>query len=110
MAKTYQIIMNYPAHTTYDSVLVEEKTVEKTIPFGLHESVYYAYKKRKKWVLLKNRIDSVWATNIVGVRLYNDWCVTEDNFDRLFREDDLEKAIDFCVKQSKRAKIKIYGE
>lgn len=51
MAKTYQIIMNYPAHTAYDGVTVEEKTVEKTIPFGLHESVYYAYKSRKKWVL-----------------------------------------------------------
>lgn len=110
MAKTYQIKMNYPAHTTWDGVLVEEKIVDKEIPFGLHEVVYYAYKKRKEWVLLKSRIDSVWATNIVGVRLYNDWCVTEDNFDRLFREDDLEKAIDFCVKQSKRAKIKIYGE
>lgn len=110
MAKTFQIKMIYPAHTTYDGVPVEEKIVEKEIPFGLHESVYYAYKKRKKWVLLKTRINSVWATNIVGVRLYNEWCITEDNFDRLFREDDLEKAIDFCVKQSKRAKIKIYGE
>ena len=29
MAKTYQIIMNYPAHTTYDGVPVEEKIVEK---------------------------------------------------------------------------------
>ena len=110
MAKTYQIIMNYPAHTTYDGVPVEEKTVEKTIPFGLHETVYYAYKKRKKWVLLKTDIRSVWATNIVGVQLSNEWYINEDRFDRLFREDEVEKAIDFCVKQSKRAKIKIYGE
>lgn len=110
MAIKYKIVMNYPARTTYDGVPIEEKIVEKEIPFDRHETVYYAYKKRKKWVLLKTRIDSVWATNIVGVRLYNNWCVTEDKFDRLFREDDLEKAIDFCVKQSKRAKIKIYRE
>lgn len=55
MAKTYQIIMNYPAHTTYDGVPVEEKTVEKTIPFGLHETVYYAYKKTKEMGSFKNR-------------------------------------------------------
>ena len=30
MAKTYQVIMNYPAHTTYDGVPVEEKIVKIT--------------------------------------------------------------------------------
>lgn len=109
MAKTYQIKMNYPAHTTWDGVPVEEEVVEKEIPFGSSEVVYYAYKKRNRWVLRRSAILSIWATNIVGVTLDNGWHIREDNFDRLYREEDLEKALDFCTKQSERAKVKIYN-
>jgi hypothetical protein len=110
MAKTYQIKMNYPAHTTWDGVPVEEKIVEKEIPFGLYEIVYYAYKKRNRWVLRKSEIRGIWATNIVGVRLDNEWCINEDEFDRLYKKEDLKKALDFCTKQSERAKVKIYNK
>lgn len=110
MGKTYQIKMNYPAYTARDGEPVEEKTVEKEIPFGLHEIVYYAYKKRNRWVLRKSEIRSVWATNIVGVTLDNEWCICEDEFDRLYRKEELKKALDFCIKQSERAKVKIYNK
>ena len=84
--------------------------IDTEVPFHPYQPVYYAYKKRKKWVLRKGIITGIWATNIVGVTLDNGWHIAEDEFKRLFKYDDLDKAKDFCVKQSLREKVKVYGE
>ena len=84
--------------------------IDRYVPYFPHQIVYYAYKERKKWVIRKSTIVGIWATNIVGVLLDNGWHIDEDRFERLFKYEELDKAKDFCVKQSMREKVKVYGE
>ena len=52
-------------------------------------------------------IAGIWATNIVGVILDNGWHVVESSFyNRIFR--DKNEAIDWCIKQNQRSKVKVY--
>ena len=81
---------------------------EFEIPYKLGEDVWYCYKRWKKWVVRESSIGSVWASNISGVRLLNGWCVSSYDYYRLFK--DKNSAIDWCVKQNQRSKVKVYGE
>ena len=82
------------------------KHEEFEIPFGYFEKVWYCYKKRNKYVVLESRIKGVWATNIVGVMLDNNWNIDESEFDRIFK--DKNDAIDWCLKQNQRGTVKVY--
>lgn len=93
------------------AITVESETGIKThnIPFEMDERVYYACKKKNKWVVYETRVRSIWATNIVGVVLDIGtwgWHITEDAFGRIFENED--DAIDYCVQENKRNKIKVY--
>ena len=59
----------------------------------------------KKYVVRESRIRGIWATNIVGITLDNNWKIPCDEFDRLF--DDKNKAIDWCLKQNQRNTVKV---
>ena len=48
---------------------------------------------------------SIWASNVVGVELDNGERICDHSFDRLFV--DREAAIDFCLRQNEKAKVKI---
>lgn len=79
---------------------------EIDIPYDWHETVWYCCKERKRYVVKKRLIVGVWATNIVGVILSGNEHIDEDSYDRLFR--DKNDAIDWCIKQNQRSKVKIY--
>lgn len=101
----WTVTMHYPECTDYDGYVHEEKTTTVKIPFTARQTVYYAYKHRKKWMLRKSMIVSIWATNMVGVELDNGEKIGDSYFDRLFT--DREAAIDFCLRQNEKAKVKI---
>lgn len=101
----WTIIMDIPEHDTkFGHYEAEQKVFE--IPYEPHETVWYCYKKGKKYVVRESMVFEVWATNMVGVRLDNNWCVSECEFDRLFKTKD--EAIDFCLKANERSKVKVY--
>ena len=104
---TYKIIFDTKK---YDDMFGHHEATheEFDIPYKLWEKVWYCYKKRKKYVVQESSIAGVWATNIVGVTLNNNWHVDEDNFDRLFK--DKNEAIDWCLKQNQRGTVKVYKE
>ena len=79
---------------------------EFDIPYQYWEKVWYCYKKGKKYVVCETRIKGIWATNMVGVMLSNDWYIAEDDFYRLFK--DKNEAIDWCLKQNQRGAVKVY--
>lgn len=83
----------------------EAKTREFDIPFEYDERVWYCYKKRKKYVIRESDITGIWATNTYGVVLNHRWHIEKDEFDRIFR--DKNEAIDWCLKQNQRSKVKI---
>ena len=83
----------------FDSSVQEERV----IPF---ENVWYCYKKGRKYVVRESEIRGIWATNIVGIILDNNWHISENEFNRLFK--DKNKAIDWCVKQNQRGTVKVY--
>ena len=101
----WTVTMHIPEHTDYDGHVYEEKTTTVKIPFACRQTVYYAYKRRKKWMLRKSEVIAIWATNMVGVELDNGEKIGDSSFDRLFT--DKESAIDFCLRQNEKAKVKI---
>lgn len=103
---TYKVIFDTKEHTDYDGFVHEATHKEFDIPYEYWEEVWYCYKKRKKYVVRESRIYGIWATNMVGVTLDNDCCVTEDEFYRLFK--DKNEAIDWCLKQNQRGTVKVY--
>ena len=94
---TYKIIFDTKEHT---------KHKEFDIPFEFHENVWYCHKRFGKYVVRESEIRGIWATNIVGVILDNNWHIWEDEFNRLFTNKN--EAIDWCVKQNQRATVKVY--
>ena len=110
----WTVISNYEERTDYDGFVYKAKTETFECPFEYMQDVYYVYKKdrlfrKPKWVVLKTRIRSVWATNCFGVSLeYDNRCITENEFDRLFT--DRESAIEFCLKKNNHSKVKIYND
>ena len=103
---TYKIILDTKERTSYDGIVHKATHKEFDIPYESGEEVWYCYKKRKKYVVCKSQIYGIWATNIVGVILDNDWHITEDEFYRLFK--DKNDAIDWCLKQNQRSTVKVY--
>lgn len=100
-------------HKAYDGFPIERQERETEIPFACGDTVYYAHRKdwskaNSPFVVTKSSVTGVWATNIVGVILNGNEHVTEDEFKYLFIDRDA--AIDFCLKQNERRKVKIYGE
>ena len=100
-----------PEHTTCDGILVERQEKEYEIPFKYFEDVYYVH--RKKWwkhnspfVITKSKVNSVWATNMVGITLTDNTHIAEDDFDLVFV--DKETAIECCIKKNEHRKVKIY--
>lgn len=104
---TYKIVF---VRKAVDALFAEHETYsqEFEIPYNFFEDVWYCYKKRKRYVVQKSRVQGVWATNCVGVILENDWHIDESRFDRLFK--DKNEAIDWCLKQNQRRTVKVYGE
>lgn len=78
---------------------------EFDIPYHRNKRVWYCYKKRRKYIVRESEIIGVWATNICGVILDNNWHISDYDFDRLFQDKD--EAIDWCIKQNQRDKVKI---
>ena len=89
---------------TFISTEGENKEVD--IPYKYHEDIWYCCKKRKKYVVKRRCIVGVWATNIVGVILNGNEHIDEEDYDKLFRNK--EDAIDWCIKQNQRIKVKVY--
>jgi len=79
---------------------------EVEIPYNQWEDVWYCRKKFRRYIVEKVKIAGVWATNIVGVSLSNNHHVPQDKFDRLFRNKN--DAIDWCIKQNQKSKVKVY--
>lgn len=109
----WTIKLTIPEHRAYDGVLVEHYEEEHCIPFSCGDTVYYAH--RKKWwkagspfVITKSCVTGVWATNTVGVILNGNTHVEKDEFKCIFT--DIDAAIDFCLDQNARRKVKIYGD
>lgn len=109
----WAIGMHTKAYTTHDGVAHEAKTQIFKCPFEFRQIVYYVYKQERafrkpRWVVRKDRVGSVWATNIFGVRLDSGDCVTEEMFDRLFTNKT--EAIEFCLKKNQQVNVKVYNE
>lgn len=102
---TYKIIFD---KSEYDDIFGHHEAIHKefNIPYKYREKVWYCYKKRKKYVVKESTIAGIWATNIIGVTLDNNWHIAEDSFYRLFKNKN--EAIDWCLKQNQRGKVKIY--
>ena len=109
----WTVTMNSKEYTDYDGFVYEAKTKTFECPFEYRQDVYYVYPKERlfrkaKWVILKTKISSVWATNCFGVCLeYDNNHIPEDWFHRLFT--DKEAAIEFCLKKNEHSKVKIYN-
>lgn len=104
---TYKVIFDTKEYTD-EFGHHEARHKEIGIPYEFHEKVWYCYKKRKKYVVRKSTITGIWATNIVGVTLDNNWHIDENVFYRIFK--DKNEAIDWCLKQNQRGTVKVYGE
>ena len=109
----WTIRMHWTEREDYEGAIIQERNEEYTIPFECHQEIYYAHKKKwwkmkSPWVVTKTYIAGVWATYTYGVALSNGEQVHEGNFDRLFKSRN--EAIDFCLKNNERNKVKIYGE
>ena len=85
------------------NTLKEHETIN--IPYGFDCAIWYCYKRFKKYVVRESIVRGIWATNIVGITLDNNWKIPCDEFDRLF--DDKNKAIDWCLKQNQRNTVKV---
>lgn len=94
---TYKIIFDTKERTEHK---------EFDIPFEFHENVWYCYKRFRKYVVRESEIRGIWATNIVGITLDNNWHISEDEFNRLFTNKNA--AIDWCLKQNQRGTVKVY--
>lgn len=107
----WTVTMHTKEYTDYAGVVHEAATKTFECPFEYRQEVYYAYPqyrtfRKTRWVVLKTKISSVWATNIFGVRLDSGEWVDEDWFYRIFTNK--EDAIEFCLKKNNQAKVKVY--
>lgn len=101
---TYKIVFNREEYV--DGWGYHEPYHEEfDIPYHRNKRVWYCYKKRRKYIVRESEIIGVWATNICGVILDNNWHISYYDFDRLFQDKD--EAIDWCIKQNQRDKVKI---
>lgn len=100
--------------TTYAGVSDGEESIDTfECPFRYFQTVYYVYPQHRlfrkdRWVISRNRVTEVWATNIFGVCLDDGNHIHEGLFDRLFI--DKEAAIEFCLKKNQQSKVKIYND
>jgi hypothetical protein len=102
-----------PEHTTYDGMPVSRQEKEYEIPFKSREDVWRVHRKKwwkrkSPWVITKNVVTGMWATNTVGIILDDNSHISEDEFDRIFT--DRTEAIEYCLKKNEYRKVKIYGE
>lgn len=109
----WTVKLTIPEHRAYDGMPIERQEEEYEIPFSCGDTVYYVHRKdwqrvRSPFVITKSCITGIWATNAVGVILSGNTYVTQDEFERIFTDRDA--AIDFCLEQNTRRKVKIYGE
>lgn len=103
---TYKIVMQ---QEEYDDFFghYEAWSKEFDIPYKLRERVQHCRKKSNKYAVFESYVRGVWATNTVGVILDDDYHVEQDSFYKLFKDKD--EAIDWCLKQNQRGKVKIYN-
>ena len=102
----WAVTIHTPKRNTWDGVVYEDTTEHHFIPYTCRQDVYYAFKKRKKWVLKKRRVTGMWATNTYGVTVDDGDHIPVDLFCRLFI--DKNEAIEFCLKKNEHQKVKIY--
>jgi hypothetical protein len=102
----WAVTIHTPKVTDYDGMVYEDTTKHYFIPYNSRQDVYYAFKKRKKWVLKKRYVTGMWATNTYGVTLNDGDHIPADLFYRLFI--DKNEAIEFCLKKNEQSKVKIY--
>lgn len=103
---TYKVILESKERTSYDGVVYKAEHKEFDIPYEFYEEVWYCYKKRKRYVVRRSKISGIWATNIVGVTLDNNWHISKNEFYRLFKNRD--DAVDWCLQQNQRCTVKVY--
>lgn len=97
--------MSYTVTVKSNNSDYQETKVLDYAPFNI---VYYVFKKRNQWVIRKSQINSFWFTNIFGYNFDNGWCVTEKEFNKLFKNK--EDAISKCIELNKRDLVKIYNK
>lgn len=53
-------------------------------------------------------VSSIWFTNIWGWKMENGWCfMGEDYGKKVFKHDELQKAIEICEKKNRMRKVKV---
>lgn len=53
-------------------------------------------------------VESIWFTNIWGWKMTNGWCfMAEDYGKKVFKHDELQKAIEICEKKNRMRKVKV---
>ena len=53
-------------------------------------------------------VESAWFTNIWGWKMTNGWCFTAEAYGKkVFKHDELQKAIEICEKKNRMRKVKV---
>jgi hypothetical protein len=53
-------------------------------------------------------VESIWFTNIWGWKMTNGWCFTAKDYGKkVFKHDELQKAIEICEKKNRMRKVKV---
>ena len=102
---TYRVIFDQKEYTDMFGYH-EAWQKEFDIPYERGDTVWYCYKKNKKYVVGESQVTGVWATSMVGIILDHDNHVGENEFDRIFKNKN--EAVDWCIKQNQRSNIKVY--
>lgn len=78
--------------------------------FGLGNETHCFVIDRRfgKYIVKECYVQSYWFTNIWGWKLNNGWCITADDYGKkIFRYDELQKAIEICEKKNRLRKVKV---
>ena len=108
----YKLTLYTEYHVGENGKEYEAKEWHYDCPFECGQTVYYAYPqfrlfRKRRWVVRKSEIRGIWATNTYGVILDNNHHIDQSEFDMLF--EDIEDAIEFCLKKNRQYNVKIYN-
>ena len=102
---TYKVIFEQKEYTDMFGKH-DASSNEVDIPYEYGKTVWYCRKKRNKYVVRESKVKGIWATNMVGVTLDNNWNIDQYEFCRLFKDEN--EAIEWCLKQNQRGTVKVY--
>ena len=97
----------YPSYT--DEFGEHEAVTREFEPqMGLWDYCFAVVERPFRCIVKEFRVSGYWFTNIWGYRMTNDWCFTADDYGtKLFKADDLQKAIELCEKKNRMRKVKV---